>query len=655
MTRSNAEKSYYIELKEFYENNQGELYSFQDLEMAGNYEYRVFTGKVKPLKEFRQNKIAAGLVKILLKVNNNQKEYKCIEKYLKLNKIIYYYESFRDTLNAVIENDNEKKTFFKQLAENIILTSRNEEIIKLALIICQIVEIENLEKILDVFSIHNDFIFYVINDYSHMEGKNNKIFEIVKNSKSYGKFFGIAYLKVVTNEMENWLVENGCIDNYGIPEITEYSILAVNILEYLNRVEFTSSSIDVFAKTFSVMLSDYGLYELDDKINVCKKILEIINEVGGKIYSLYAVVSILYSIDGIIIEYYKEKKNIDTLVNYTEYTRIIELCTHICNEPYWQDIIKEEINNIEIEPDVLITCIEKTGYKLKKKEYENILKRNYFSPLLYKYALCVGNKAIRKTAFRLGVKNLPIQEMATGAEDFKIENITYEDISYICFYILVKNSQLEDFNDDIDEYKSINLIGLECSLNEIREECINNLIVIKNIMTEQDRKVIYRCINREVIPSIRRKLKCLVENDINQFNREEIVSKKPETIQINPKDTFLLDTNILGEDEFNRAKIQALLNENAVTYIMNNPIEKSTFSTVVCTSNGYIIGYIEKPIDDILSNLIQSERYVYGVIKEISDDLSYIHMSLYLSYKDVEDGVSDILALLSKNKEKYIQ
>ena len=88
---------------------------------------------------------------------------------------------------------------------------------------------------------------------------------------------------------------------------------------------------------------------------------------------------------------------------------------------------------------------------------------------------------------------------------------------------------------------------------------------------------------------------------------------------------------------------------------MRNPYDDDRYSTVVCTANGYIIGYVEKPLDDILGNLIRADRYVYGMIKRISDDLSDITMSVYLSYKDVEDGVSDILALLSKTKEEYIQ
>lgn len=655
MTNDKREKSYYLEFKEFYNKNKGEPYTFQDFQEAGSREYRVFTGKIKPLRLFEQNKSASRLVNILMEVFYHEKDYKYIEEYLESNPIIYYYESIRQTLRVVIENYDSEKVILKQFVDNIILNSTNKEMVKLALIMAQVLEVDNLEEILDVFSIHNDFMFYVMNNYSHMKNKNDKIFEIAKRAESYGKFFALVYLKASTCEIDNWLVEYGCTDKSAIPEMIEYSILSVDILKYLNRIKFDCHNIELFAKAFCIILSDYGLDEVEDKIAVCNKILEIVNEVGGGIYSLYAVISILYSVDGIIIDYYKEKKDVETLDDYEDYKRIIELCTDIANEPYWHNIIKNEINNIHLETDVLIGCIEKTGYKLKKKEYENILKRNYCSPLLYKYGLCSSSKAIRKTAFKLGVTNLPIDDMTTGAEDLRIGNLTYEDMDYICFYILITYSELEDFNDDINEYKYINLRGLQCPLIDIRHECINNLNKIKSFINESDKKLIYSCIDKECIPPIGRKLKALIKKNSDLNKNKQLVIDYPEIIKIHPRDAFLFNINVLGENEFDRIKVQDSLKENTVVYIIQNFNDENGFSTVVCTENGYAIGYIQKPIDDILNNLINAERYVYGVIKQVSDNLDNITISLYLSYKDVEDGVSNVLELLSRTKEQYIQ
>lgn len=645
----------YIELKEFYHNNRGEVYKFQNLKMAGNYEYRVFTGKIEPFKLSQQNKMASALVKIILEVVCNGVDYEVIGKYLAKNRVIHYYESFRETLSAVIENNDEVKGMLEGLVDTIIFCSSNSEMIKMALIMAQVLEISNLKIILNIFSIHNDFMFYVINDYSHIKGHNQKIFEIAKRSEAYGKLFALAYLKNSTTEIEDWLIQKGCIDDYGIPEIAECSFFSVDLLEYLNRTKFNSSSIEVFGKYFSEALSNYGLDEFDDDISTCNKVLEIIDEINGGIYSLYTVVSIMYAVDGILTDYYQGNRNIQTLQNCYQYKNIIKLCTNICNKAYWNDIIDKEIYNTQLKPNILMMCMEKTGYKLRKKEYEDILKRNSFRPIVYEYGLCIGNKSLKKAAFKFAIENLPIDDMTMGPEEIRIKNLSYEDMSYVCFFVLVKHSELEDFKDQIYEYKNISLRGLQCSLIEVREESIANLNKIKELINDDDRKLIYKCIENECVPNIRRNLKELVEKKSNLNKNKQIIAKPQKIIAINSRDTFLCNVNILGEDEFDRIKIKKSLKEKMIIYIDKNPIAENDFSVVACIENGYVVGYIEKPIDSILNNLIQAKRYVYGIIKQVSDNYNNINVSLYLSYKDIEEGVSDILSLLSKSDEQYIQ
>lgn len=653
MADNKINKSCYMELKEFYYNNNGELYSFQDFYKAGYMDYEVFTGRAKQLKLFKKNRTAQQLIKMILLSCETNKDYSKIENFININPIIYYYESLREVLKAVIEDDLEKAELLENFVKEILFNSSNKELIKFAIIAAQVMNLEQLDEILKVFSIHNDFIFYVLDDYCHMKGFNNRIFEITKHSKSYGRLFALAHLNITNNYIEDWIIENGSIDKYGIPEISEYGVLSADLLDYLNRTEFDCYKIEAFSKSFSIMLSDYGLSEVKNKLAVCRRFLEIVDEIGGGIYSMYVVVSILYSVDGIIVDYYKENRNIETLKDYEAYKNIIELCTVICSKKYWNDIIEEAVNNSGIEVDVLITCIEKAGYKLKKKEYESLLKRDYCSPLLYKYALCVGSKAIRKSAFKLGFKNLPINDMTTGAGELVIDNLTYNEIKYICVFILVKYSEIEDFENDINEYKDMMLILLQCPLVEVRQESVRKLERIKHMLNESEKEFICDCIEKECVSKIKRGLKALIHVEADS-EKKILMKRNIEKIKEHHRDTFLIDLNILGENVFERIQVQNMIEENKNVYIVEN-IDEEEYSTVVCTENGYAIGYIEKPLDDIMANLIKSGKCVYGKIKEVSDDLSNIKISLYLSYIDVENEVSTILSLLTKVRESYIQ
>jgi len=48
-------------------------------------------------------------------------------------------------------------------------------------------------------------------------------------------------------------------------------------------------------------------------------------------------------------------------------------------------------------------------------------------------------------------------------------------------------------------------------------------------------------------------------------------------------------------------------------------------------------------------------KYLYGIVKEISDDYNHINIEIYLSYKDIIEEITNTLSLLSSGKEDYLQ
>ena len=141
-----------------------------------------------------------------------------------------------------------------------------------------------------------------------MGGCNNIIFELAKKSKGYGKVFCVMNLRPITYEIRKWMIEEGADNDVGVPELLSYSMLSLDLLDYLENTEFDGEEIEVLAKSFSRLLSDYGIDEIKDGIKVCNKLLEIIDKANGGIYSLYVVISILYSIEAIVIDDYKAKR-----------------------------------------------------------------------------------------------------------------------------------------------------------------------------------------------------------------------------------------------------------------------------------------------------------------------------------------------------------
>ena len=645
-------KSIYYDLKEFYDRSPGALYSYQDFEIAGIREFKIITSKVRPLKNYEKNRIANELVKILLNDINKDEELSEVNGYITLNPIINYYENFIKLFKELIENDKVMLSKIRGIIKRMLIDSDSSEEIKLGLILAPICNIENIEDILQVFSIHNDYLFYVIKAYEYMGGYNNIIFELAKKSNGYGKVFCIMNLIPTTYEIRKWMIEKGSDNNVGELELLSYSMLSLDLLDYLKNTDFNEENLEILAKSFSMLLSDYGLDDIKDGKKVFNKLLEIIDNVNGGIYSLYVVISILYSIESIVINDYNTKKSHSSFKFNNGYKEMIEKCKRIYKKDAWREIISSQVSNIEIESSILIGCAEKTKYKLRKKEFETILKRDYTNALLYKYAFSTGNKSIKKCAFGIGLKNLPMDRILSGQDELKIETLTYDDIGQVCFFIIIKYSKYEDFQD---KYKDINLKALKSPLIETRIQAITNLQRFREEFDSLDKEIINDAISTELVGNVRRLLNSLLIRTHGKEKRYVEVLDNMH-IDMHVKDVYLINLSIAGTMYIDMSEVCNKLLEGDMLYLkreLNNAYDSNAIEVI--TTEGYVIGYVPKENNLIIKNLMDKGKYLYGKIKEISNDYNSINIEIYLSYKDVIEEITSTLSLLSGEREHYLQ
>ncbi|MCE5222314.1 MAG: HIRAN domain-containing protein [Clostridium sp.] len=646
------EKSIYYDLKEFHHRNPGVLYSYQDFEAAGIREFEIITNKLRPFKNYEKNRLSNELMKILLNDINNNEKLDNVNVYITLNPIINYYESFIKLFKDSVEDNKDMSLKIKDIIKKILTDSDSSEEIKLGLILAPICNIENIEDILEVFSIHNDYLFYVIKAYEYIGGYNNTIFEMAKKSNGYGKVFCIMNLRPTTYEIRKWMIEKGSDNSVGVQELLSYSMLSLDLLDYLENNEFDGEEIEVLAKSFSMLLSDYGLDDIKDGKKVYNKLLEIIDKINGGIYSLYVVISIIYSIEAIVIDDYKSKRSATSFKFNSDYKDIIQKCKKICKKDIWHEIITNQVSNLEIESSVLISCSEKTKYKLKKKEFKTILNRDYTNPLLYKYAFSTVNKSIRKCAFSIGLQKLPMNEVLSGQDELKIDNLLYEDIEQICFFIIIKYSQYEDFQD---EYKDINLQALKAPLIETRIQAATNLQRFREEFNSLDKEIINDAISTEMVGNIRRSLNSLLIKT-NDKEKKYVEVYDNMHIDAHVKDIYLININIAGTNYIDMSEIYNNLLEDDMLYLKREPNNAYDSNAIeIITTNGYVIGYVPKENNLILKNLMDKGKYIYGKIKEISDDYNHINIEIYLSYKDIIEEITSTLSLLSGEREHYLQ
>ena len=75
---------------------------------------------------------------------------------------------------------------------------------------------------------------------------------------------------------------------------------------------------------------------------------------------------------------------------------------------------------------------------------------------------------------------------------------------------------------------------------------------------------------------------------------------------------------------------------------------------MVLSNEGYLLGYIPKMENNILKNLMDWGKIIYGIILNISEDCNEVQIALYLSYEDVINEVSNAFNMVIKNPIGYL-
>lgn len=646
-------ESIYRELKEFYYKKPGMLYSYQDFEVSGFNEFNVAFNKIKPLEAYDKIKLSNELINILLSYNrNNKKEIlENIKGYLILNPIINYYDIFIKSFRAIYETNKKNKENLINIIKLLLYESDSSEEIKLSLIMQCIIKLDKIEEILNVLSINNEYIFYIIKVYESMENSNNNIFKLAKKSNGYGKSVCIQALQPINSDIKEWLIQESLEDNLGDVECLSYTILALDILKYLKSGKVNEYNIQSMSKSISLLFSEYSIDSIDDGLNICFEFLNIVNQFGKDIYSLYAITSIVYGIDSLILDEYDIDEEEDIYSLNPQYKRIITFANKIYKKSLWKDIILNEIGNIELDTEIIISSLEKTNVRLKKREFELLIKRDSTNPNLYRYAFERGSKAIKQIALKLAYEKLEFKNILNINENINLDKLSIEQINHICFYFLVKGIKYEEFPE---KYKKINLDALKASLIETRTQAIRNLTLIKDNFDFNDISIIEEAITNEKVASLKTYLKSLIGRSYEK--RKQYISIEDIEIIPHVKDIYMISTEVAGTRYVDLSEVYDVLSEGQIVYLnreKENIYDENSIQIV--TQKGYVIGYIPRGNNLILKNLIDNGKYLYGIINKLNYDYENIKINIYLSYKDVINEITTTLSLLSNRDTKYMQ
>lgn len=647
----NKDKSLYKDMLDYFKDNPKGLYLNQDFEKAGEEEtIFIFWGEDLPKK--LQNKRAQTLLNHIYKYLKYSTAHKELIDYIKSSTFAVYYSAFYKLLDVHVKEDLIDKKKLYKAAIKFATESGNSEEIKVGIIMLAFFQNKEALSILQVLGTHSEYTLYVITALKRFDYYNSIIFKLAQKTYGYGKIHCLNNLEPVTNEIKNWIIEEGCNNTVLKSLSAAMCIYKVNMSSYLKINAIRSKQLSAISRLFCYILStdQKNVYKMEDSLETVKLYLKYTSFLAGSFYDLCAIVYIKKCMR----PYWQDiKKDVYKGNGWTSNIEIeiINRCEKILENKKWTGVLCNGLKTPEEEGEYYILAAEALDIKLNFEDFKEILKKDPYDIAVYYYLKENWDEKSLKKLLSFVKESFPFGIICSGPQNITKEDITEEFKPDICLlYTLngLQNMQEMEFE--------LPLKSLYARLCECRIEAISCLRRYKGFWTEDVEKELRKVLEVETDKSIKRRIKRLLGEKEYGIKERKYVDISKESVKPHVKDIYLFSTEAAGvfyrdmsvvEDELEAGDLLFLKREP------DNPYDENAI--MLTTEEGYMVGYIPRRINTQPKNLMDGGKYLYGKIKELSIDRNYLLVDIYLSYKDVQDTVMDIMKMTQEPMTKFIQ
>ncbi|SCJ96919.1 Uncharacterised protein [uncultured Clostridium sp.] len=631
----------YINLEKHWNKNKHKPYKKQELNVAGKnecdgiYSNEYFT-------EIMQGEVADGLIELII---DYSEDIDPILNYINRYKIINFYKKFLLKLDILIKEEIFLKEEVHNLAVLFIKNYGDFEIIKLGLLMLRFSHNDEGLEILKIFSNHNDFIFYSIEGIKGYEKCNSIIFDIAKKSTGYGRVISYSKIEPITKEIKSWILGDG-IKNIFLQEfLVAISFNKVDYVQYFDEEEKTNKMYKILTRNLLLLydLRDSFINTISfDLVYIYYSYFKKYKYTFDNIYVMCALFSLFYKVDG-------ESNLIDKLDLSKEEEEILDYAIESFVKNDYTDVLKESIraNNTEISKIVDVSMA--LDIYLSFDEVLEKLEENPLDISLFNYIMSCGNTEDRNRLVDFALNKIDFDKIINtnstiNDDDFKIEYI--DDYCFLLIIIYMDKSY--------KKFKMLNLLALKARYIKTKIEALNNLKTIQEELDNDSIEEINEAYELERDSYQKRGLRdflLLIKEDSVKIERENIDKYRVKT---HAKDIYLTRIYIDETENKDIIKFRKELCKEDIVYLKVDINNEDDEKISIFNNNGFVVGYIKSKENNILKNLIDWGKIIYGKITNTSEDYKEIELALYLSYEDVITEVSNAFNMVIRNPRGYL-
>ncbi|MCC0662310.1 MULTISPECIES: HIRAN domain-containing protein [unclassified Clostridioides] len=588
-----------------------------------------------PLRE--QVELANNLVENILNIYRSESnKIDMLEEY-NHKSLICYFEIFMKKINTLIKERIIDEKWLYQLTKDLIYTSEKDEYVKLGLVLSEnYLDVDNIREVVDTFSKSGEYIFYLSNTIRKLEFYNTYLFNLSRISTGSIKVFAIVNIENLDSKITSYLIEEGYKDKKYEGLLMNYIISTVDLSEYLERRDLDKDKVNNLAHLICNYLLSVEFKYIGNKVELVNQFLPIVASYGTSFDSLYSIFLIAVGVledDKVScdkVEFKKEMNNV------------------LLSEK-WKSVFFKALNEADGKTEDMIKMSEIYDVRLSFDDLLPYLNKDIRDFEVYWYISKKGSANCKLKLLDFFEKTFKTKELIGKMEDIEKNKLTQEYYDDMLFFIVLKGSK-----SLYPEGKNLSLKGIFGNINEVRKESINILKRYRERLSLKEMQIVKEAYEKEKNIKLKDELRRLLYESNNL--KKEFVNTKKLKVNEHGKDIYLTSVAVAGSRFRNREYMEKELEKSKIYYLnreKDNLYDENAIRIVGET--GYVIGYVPRKDNYILSNLLDGGKLLYCRVTEYNLDEDYIYINIYLSYKDVIETVENSLKMvLDRGKVKIV-
>lgn len=548
-----------------------------------------------------------------------------------------YVGFFVNSVRGMVSEDILPRGWVEDFTKTTILKSGNKKEVQAALALGEYFLADNLvEEVGKVFSKSGDYIVYAMGVIKRMDKYNSFLLDLIKNAEGIIKFTAAENIEEIDMKITKYMFTEGYKDKYYEDFLLGFVINTFNSLAYLRRDDLTEKELNDFCGLFMEFFRTSGLVPFNADIDFLDTFLYNIEKYGNSIEAMYCI----FAIREIVLD----DKSIK--IDEKEFRRGIK---ELASQKKYKNILKSEFETGEFEfPDVLFMA-EQIEMKISFNMIKNYIKNDLYNPNIIR-------ELLESDMFSNTVELVDYIEQNFDFSDIvgNMEGISLREEREL-------NEKEEVFDLILSELNKIyplglNLLkyGMDANSTRIRRKTANVLLKLKKQLPKDFIEYISTRFPMEIIPEVKTAYEKIINREIEK--KIEKISIDDVKVSVNPKDIYILDSYIAGLAYRDKDMLEKEIKEDTRLFMKRDAFNThDTKAIKIVSKSGYVVGFVPKKDNEVISRLMDSGKYFYCVVNEVDMDRLQVNIEIYMSYKDVMMRISHLAKtlLFEPTKNKY--